>query len=320
MYRPSVIACCLNLLVIGSFPAFASDEPLCLYVSSYHKGYAWSDGVENGLRQTIDGHCELVQFDMDTKRNKTAEHKKQAGEDAYELIKKLEPDVVITSDDNAAKFLIVPFLRDTHIPVVFSGINWTVEEYDFPASNVTGIVEIAPIKPMLSQALKVSNNQTRAAYLGAFTLSEIKNFNRINKVAEQMGINMDSILAEDLATWKTGLTLAQDYDFLIMGSHSGINNWDDLKAQNYASQESKIISLTNHDWMMPYSMIGYTKIPEEHGQWAASSAVAILSGTRTSDIPLVTNRKFDTWVNNNLLDGANIQLSDQLLRKAKKVQ
>ena len=115
------------------------------------------------------------------------------------------------------------------------------------------------------------------------------------------------------------MTLAQDYDFLIMGSHSGINNWDDLKAQNYASQESKIISLTNHDWMMPYSMIGYTKIPEEHGQWAATSAVAILSGTRTSDIPLVTNRKFDTWVNNNLLNGANIQLSDQLLRKAKKV-
>ena len=320
MLRPIVIAFCLNLLITGSFPALASDEPLCLYISSYHKGYAWSDGVENGLRQTIDGHCELVQFDMDTKRNKTAEHKKQAGEDAYELIKKLEPDVVITSDDNAAKFLIVPFLIDTHIPVVFSGINWTVEEYDFPASNVTGIVEIAPIKPMLSQALKVSDNQTRAAYLGASTLSEIKNFNRINKIAEQMGISMDSIFAEDFATWKAGLILAQDYDFLIMGSHSGINNWDEMDAQIHASQESKIVSLTNHDWMMPYSMIGYTKIPEEHGQWAASSAVAILSGTRTSDIPLVTNRKFDTWVNSNLLDSANIELSDQLLRKAKKVQ
>ena len=320
MLRPIVIAFCLNLLITGSFPALASDEPLCLYISSYHKGYAWSDGVENGLRQTIDGHCELVQFDMDTKRNKTAEHKKQAGEDAYELIKKLEPDVVITSDDNAAKFLIVPFLIDTHIPVVFSGINWTVEEYDFPASNVTGIVEIAPIKPMLSQALKVSDNQTRAAYLGASTLSEIKNFNRINKIAKEMGISMDSIFAEDFATWKAGLILAQDYDFLIMGSHSGINNWDEMDAQIHASQESKIVSLTNHDWMMPYSMIGYTKIPEEHGQWAASSAVAILSGTRTSDIPLVTNRKFDTWVNSNLLDSANIELSDQLLRKAKKVQ
>ena len=319
MYRPIVIVSFLTLLVTGSLPAYASDEPLCLYVSSYHKGYAWSDGVENGLRQTIDGHCELVQFDMDTKRNKTTEQKIQAGEDAYELIKKLEPDVVITSDDNAAKFLIVPFLKDTHIPVVFSGINWTVEEYEFPASNVTGIVEIAPIKPMLTQALKVSDNKTRAAYLGASTLSEIKNFNRINKVAKQMGISMDSILAEDFSTWKEGLTLAQDYDFLIMGSHSGINNWDDLKAQNYASQESKIISLTNHDWMMQYSMIGYTKIPEEHGQWAATSAVAILSGTRTSDIPLVTNRKFDTWVNNSLLNSANIQLSDQLLRKAKKV-
>ncbi len=320
MYRPTVIVWCLALISAGFFPVYASDEHLCLYVSSYHKGYAWSDGVEKGLKQTIEGHCDLVQFDMDTKRNKTTEQKQQAGKNAYELIKKLEPDVVITSDDNAAKFLIVPFLKDTHIPVVFSGINWTVDEYEFPAQNVTGIVEVAPIKPMLSQALKVSENRVKAAYLGAFTLSEIKNFNRISEVAEHMGISMDSILAEDFTTWKTGLTLAQNYDFLIMGSHSGINHWDELDAQSFVARESRIISLTNHEWMMPYSMIGYTKIPEEHGQWAASSAVAILSGTRTSDIPLVTNRKFDTWINEKLLDGAGIELSDQLLRKAKKVQ
>ena len=62
MYRPIVIVSFLTLLVTEGLPAYASDEPLCLYVSSYHKGYAWSDGVENGLRQTIDGHCELVQF------------------------------------------------------------------------------------------------------------------------------------------------------------------------------------------------------------------------------------------------------------------
>ena len=320
MFRSTVIASCFAILGTCILPAYASDKPLCLYVSSYHKGYAWSDGVENGLRKSIEGHCELVQFDMNTKRNKTTELKKQAGENAYELIKKLEPDVVITSDDNAAKFLIVPFLKDTDVPVVFSGINWTVEEYDFPAPNVTGIVEVAPIKPMLSQALKVSDNRTRAAYLGAFTLSEIKNFNRINDVAVRMGISMDSILAEDFTAWKAGLTLAQDYDFLIMGSHSGVNNWDADEAQNYVSRESTIISLTNHEWMMPFSMVGYTKIPEEHGEWAASSAVAILTGTRTSDIPLVTNRKFDTWVNSQLLDNANIKLSSQLLRKAKKVQ
>lgn len=320
MYRSSIIASCLAILGTCIFPAYASDKPLCLYVSSYHKGYAWSDGVERGLRRTIGGHCELVQFDMNTKRNKTTELKEKAGEDAYELIKQLDPDVVITSDDNAAKFLVVPFLKDTDIPVVFSGINWTVDEYEFPAPNVTGIVEVAPIKPMLSQALKVSNNRTRAAYLGAFTLSEIKNFNRINDVAERMGISMDSILAEDFIAWKAGLTLAQDYDFVIMGSHSGVSNWDEMEAQMFVSRESKVISLTNHEWMMPFSMVGYTKIPEEHGEWAASSAIAILSGTRTSDIPLVTNRKFDTWVNAELLDNADIKLSDQLLRKAKKVQ
>jgi len=320
MNRSRFLAGGLAILSVWFFTAHASTEPLCLYVSSYHKGYAWSDGVERGLRRNIEGHCEFVQFDMDTKRNKSTESKKQAGEEAYQLIKKLKPDVVITSDDNAAKFLIVPFLKDTDIPVVFSGINWTVEEYEFPAPNVTGIVEIAPIKPMLSQALEVSNNQKIAAYVGADTLSEIKNYSRINEVAQQKGISIDSILAEDFESWKAGLKKAQQYDFIIMGSNSGINDWNDSEAMSYVAEESRVISLTNHDWMMPYSMVGYTKVAEEHGEWAASSAVAILSGTRTGSIPLVTNRKWDTWINSDLLSSAGIELSQKLLRKAKKFQ
>jgi len=266
MFRNTFFAAtCVAFGAMASL-AHSGEKPLCLYVSSYHQGYAWSDGVERGLRRTIEDQCELVQFDMDTKRKKSTELKKQAGQDAYDLVRKLNPDVVITSDDNAAKFLVVPYLKDTDIPVVFSGINWTVEEYEFPAPNVTGIVEVAPIKPMLSQALKVSDNRTRAAYLGASTLSEIKNFNRINNVAKKMGISMVSILAEDFTKWKTGLDLAQNYDFVIMGSHSGISNWDSKEAEAFASEHSKIVSLTNHEWMMPYSMVGYTKIAEEHGR------------------------------------------------------
>ena len=67
-------------------------------------------------------------------------------------------------------------------------------------------------------------------------------------------------------------------------------------------------------------MFGMTKVPEEHGEWAASTALAILAGTRPGDIPIVANRKWDIWINQAWLDVAGIQLPRPLLAKAKRVQ
>ncbi|MFT6300834.1 MAG: ABC-type uncharacterized transport system substrate-binding protein [Pseudomonadales bacterium] len=314
------------MLIAFSSVSFAqsSNKPSCLYVASYHVGYSWSDGVERGLRERLQEQCNITEFYMDTKRRKSPEQKVAAGQAAYDLIKNLKPDVVITSDDNAAKYLIVPHLLDKEIPVVFSGINWTVDEYGFPASNVTGIVEIAPIKPMLKEGVRMAgipeDHPIRIAYLGASTLSEIKNFSRVKTTAESLEMTVDRILAEDFDEWKEGLELAQTYDLVVMGSSSGIAKFSEQEASAWAEKTTRTLSLTNHEWMMPYAAIGYTKVAEEHGEWAAASAIAILNGVRAIDIPLVTNRRWDTWTNEALLLELGIDLKQSSLVGAKKFQ
>jgi hypothetical protein len=149
----------------------AKSQPKCLFVSSYHKGYSWSDGVERGLRSVLAGQCELRQFDMDTKRHKSEKEKIAAAIAAKTLVEKWKPDIVITADDNAAKYFIKPYFKDHAIPIVFAGVNWTAREYGFPYTNVTGIVEVAPIQPMLLKARDIAAG-TRAFYLGADTLTE----------------------------------------------------------------------------------------------------------------------------------------------------
>ena len=67
------------LLVLVSNPALADK---CLFISSHHQGYAWSDGVERGLRATLDGKCELKQFNMDTKRHKDEASIQKAAQEA----------------------------------------------------------------------------------------------------------------------------------------------------------------------------------------------------------------------------------------------
>lgn len=311
-------------LVLSLTVAKASDQlPDCVYISSYHPGYAWSDGVEMGLRETLESRCHIIQFDMDTKRQKSSEQIAAASKKAFQLIVDTEPAVVITSDDNAAKYLIVPYLKDTRYPVIFSGVNWTVEEYGFPFSNVTGIVEVAPIAPMLQQGLDMSgtNNSTagkRAIYLGAKTMTEEKNFRRISAGARKLGITLDSRPAESFEDWTKAYSQAQQYDFIIMGSNSGISNWDHDQASQHVLESTFKPSLTNHQWMMPYTLLGYTKLAREHGDWAGQSAIAILDGANVSDIPLATNRKWDLWVNPAILEQADLVIDPALLRKAKR--
>ena len=65
----------------------------CLVISSYHKGYAHADKIEAGVRTTLKGHCEVRQFDMDTKRHSSAPAKKKSALAAKAVIDSWKPNV-----------------------------------------------------------------------------------------------------------------------------------------------------------------------------------------------------------------------------------
>ncbi|MES9915806.1 MAG: hypothetical protein ABW160_07790 [Candidatus Thiodiazotropha sp. 4PDIV1] len=314
-----VLSCLAWLLTLFLMPFGAFSEEKCLYISSYHQGYAWSDGVERGLRDSIGAECELKQFDMDTKRHKDEASKQQVAAEARDLILSWKPDVVITADDNAAKYVIKPFFKDHEIPFVFCGINWNVDAYEFPYTNTTGMVEIAPIDVLFNKARSIRIGAERAVYLGANTLTERKNAARFEAMAGKIGLSMDASLVSTTAEWLRAYEDAQDYDFVIIGSKSGINDWNKSKVLDVLHRTTRSLSLTNHDWMMPYTLLGFTKIPEEQGEWAAKAALAILDGVAPTDIPIVSNRKWEIWINHTVLNVSGLKLPQALIRKAKKI-
>ena len=105
----------VTVLLFCWTPVSAKSLPTCVYISSYHKGYDWSDGIELSLRSVLEGECSFIQFDMDTKRNGAQAFIQQKAKEAKELIEKSKPDVVITSDDNAAKFVIQKYFKNSSI-------------------------------------------------------------------------------------------------------------------------------------------------------------------------------------------------------------
>jgi ABC-type uncharacterized transport system substrate-binding protein len=305
----------LLLALLG--PAVGAGLPKCLFVSSYHQGYAWSDGVERGLRQTLDGKCRLRQFDMDTKRKKSPGDKEAAALQAKALIESWQPDVVITADDNAAKYLIQPHYKDHPLPFVFCGVNWTAKEYGFPYTNVTGMIEVAPVQAMVDEARALVPGASRVLYIGADTATERKNAARLRKAAEKRGLVFEQQLAPSLATWIDAYRQGQAFDFIIIGSNAGIGDWDEQRAIATIQPMTQRLTVTSHDWMMPVSMLGMTKIPDEQGEWAGQVALQILGGAAPNSIPVIANRKWDLFLNRSLIRAAGVELPTQLSSKGK---
>lgn len=296
----------------------SGQRPRCVFVNSYHRGFTWSDRLEAGLRDTIGDRCELVEYYMDTKHRRDEASIRAATQGVLALIERTDPDVVITADDNAAKYVVVPHLADTARPVVFSGINWTVEEYGFPRDNVTGMVEVAPLDALIDQVIMTVGGARRAAYVAANTLSEHKDFERMNEAATASGIELFALFTDTMADWESAFEIAQQFDVVILGGHSGIVDFDEARAEEFVYRVGTRFSVTSVEWMMPLTMLGYTKIPEEQGEWAGAVTLAILDGTPPATIPLVTNRRFDTWVNERLLAASGLILPQSLLRQAKR--
>jgi ABC-type uncharacterized transport system substrate-binding protein len=291
----------------------------CLYIASYHQGYEWSDGVEKGLRDQLAGKCEIKQFNMDTKRNPSEAFKKAAGLKARDLVLSWQPDVVIASDDNASRYVIQPYFKDHEIPFVFCGINWTVEAYGYPYSNATGMVEVAPINELLDKVTIIIGQPHKAFYLGVDVLTERKNFSRFEEEAKIRNIQLKKGLAKTAQEWMDFYIEAQNYDFVIIGGNAGINDWNKNKILKKIDQSTKKLSVTIQGWMVDYTILGLTKIPEEQGEWAAQVALYILDGAKPSDIPIVSNRKWDIWINEFILEKTTIKIPLSLNKKAKKV-
>lgn len=297
-------------------PGVASDlkGKKVLFIDSYHEGYDWSDGITNGVRQVLDGKgIELKIVRMDTKRNPDEAFKKQAGEKAKAAIDELKPDLVIAADDNASKYVIVEYFKDSTLPFVFCGVNWDASVYGFPWKNVTGMVEVSPIPQLLDQ-LKPFAKGTRIGFLGPDNETARKEADAYKKV---FGMQLVEYFAKDYEDWKKGFeTLQTSSDMLIVESDGGLykDHAADMKA--FAEANTKIPSGTAYDFMAPFALIGFAKIAEEQGAWAADAALKILGGAEPSSIAIAKNKEGKLIINTRIAKALGGSLPYELIQSA----
>lgn len=287
-----------------------------LWVDSYTAGYPWSDGVERGLRRALEGSgARFEVFRMDMNSRFTSKEKRAIGAKALERVKTLKADLVIASDDAAQEFLVVPYLKDTDLPVVFCGVNWDASLYGYPAKNVTGMIEVEGVEEMV-RFLRRDAKGPRIGYISGETSSDFKISSILN--ARFFDGAMRTYFVEDFEEFKRVFRKAQlETDMLFVRNYAGIEGWENEEARAFLAANTRIPTASPLDFMADFVLYDIGKIPEEQGEWAASAALRILGGEKPSDIPMVENQKVLRTVNLDMARAAGVTLPEALLSSAK---
>jgi ABC-type uncharacterized transport system substrate-binding protein len=302
-------------LALAAPAALAQSGKKVLLVNSYHSGYEWSDGIEEGAAKVLRASGVAVEFvRMDTKRHGDEAFKKQAGLEAKAAIEKARPDVVIVADDNAVRYVLQPFFKDAATPFVFCGVNWDASGYGLPYRNATGMVEVA-LTTQLVDRLKEYAKGKRVGFLTVDTETE-----RLEQRAYREKLRLEFVqerFVKTLADWKAAFRELQDQvDVLLLGNFAGINDWNEADARAWAEAHTRIPSGGMYDFMMPYAMLGLTKVAAEQGIWAGKAALSILEGKKPASIPIVTNKEGQIMLNVKLASRAGVVFKPELLRNA----
>lgn len=305
----------LVISVVFSPFAQAHVQKKILYIDSYHPSYEWSASITAGVLSVLADHpdVELKIFRMDTKRNKSEEYKQQAALQAKALIEVWDPDVVIASDDNAAKYLIAPYFKNSDLPFVFCGLNWDASVYGFPTKNITGMVEVSLVKPLL-QTLRTFAKGERIGFLASDTLTERKEF---VSIAKMLGVTLEPRFARTFTEWQQMFTeLQKSSDLVLIQESQSVQGFKRSEMVRFVNKNTKVPTGSLHQFMKKYVLVTYAKSGEEQGRYAAKMALKILAGTSPEQIPIVYNKEAKIYLNMKIAKSMEIKFPMELIENS----
>lgn len=313
----------LVALALGTLAASAWAQPLAgkkvLFVNSYHLGLASSDDQVAGAQDVLrPAGVQMKVIYLDTKRNGGDAFAQAAAQKARAEIAQYKPDLVIASDDAAAKFLIMPHYKDAKLPFVFCGVNWDASVYGFPFSNVTGVLEVEPVKAMLRLLSRYAKG-TRVGFIGADSLPERKNID-IHKNILKINYTAGFLVATFDDFKRRFLQLQREVDMVVTLSPIGIEGWDLPAARAFMEANATVPVGGMVEWVSQYTLLTLSGILREQGTLAGQMALRILRGESPAAIPIAENTDGKLFINMAIAKRLGVTFEPNLLRTAELIR
>ncbi len=272
-----------------------------LVLHSYHQGYPWTDAVQKGLDSVFDQSADPVEVDVEYIDAKRHPGKALFGSLSDLLAAKYgdhQPDVIVSSDNDALEFLFA--YRNQlfpGVPVVFSGLD--VNEFDpnmlAGRSGYTGVVERQDLGSTVELILRLQPHIERIVVVNDRTTSGLAVLADMKSVARRYADQVEFVYLDE----GQGLTREELLAGLraIEGSAAVyfLGFFRDrldtpLAARNIIptiSSASPVPVYSYADAFLGYGIVGGKLLcGDVHGRSAGQMAVAILSGTPVSELPV----------------------------------
>lgn len=324
--RPWIII----LALLAASLASAQDAPAptrILVVDSYHHEYPWSAGIRRGIHEVLgvhagdrdrarsaDGQLEIWTEFMDTKRHPERDWAERAAQRVAGVVDSWHPDLVITCDDNAVRYLVLPHLLGRELPVVYCGVNWDASVYGLPSGNVTGMIEVDQTAEMVATLRSVAAGDRLGLLLldstsGRRDAEVLQNYFKLKPVIRLVG---------SYDEWKQAFVEMQDQvDVLLLKQNvTGLEEWSLDDAMAFTAANTRIPTGTTTEPVMRCTLVSYIKNPVEQGTWAARTAQAILAGMPPREIEPGVNRESRIFLNMDLARQLEIRFPMELMERA----
>jgi len=326
LYGLAVLA---MVCVCGVYPAMAQEgkKLKVLVVMSYEENNPWCMEIKEGIDSVLGKTCEIKYFYMDTKINPKDGTKK--AEEAFSLYKSYQPDGVITADDNAQSMFVVPYLKDkVKTPVMFNGVNADAEQYGYPASNVSGMLERYHIAESIALAKQLMPSIKTVGFI-------MKDDSTGNAVIKQIKGESDSYSAK-AAEFKMPKTLKEVisateelkskcdalFTFTLTGTtdDSGKALTDKEIIPIVVKTFGKTVIGANRYHLQGGALCTVINSGQEQGETSAKMLLKAMQGTPTAQIPITRNHQGKRVVNPSAMSELKIKAQPEIIGGAESVK
>ncbi len=312
MYKIYIRNFLFYLFIIGFITIsliYNIDKPIILVLNSYNTDYSWTRDVNEGLKKvlTATGSYNVRWHYMDTKNNPSESHKQRAGLLARRVVDEIKPNIIIAVDDDAQEYVTKYYIDRSDIDIVYSGVNASPEAYGYEkASNVTGILERLPLGGIRDTLLAILKDNPSLPEIKILHLSDDSGTVQADdEFLHNFGKNWDpiklrpSILVHKYSEWKKAVLNAnQEVNCLLISNYRKVYDENEklvpaADIMKWTIENSKLpIVGVNGFTVEDGAKFAVATSPFEQGEVAAKMTLQILSGKKTTEIPVTQSKQF----------------------------
>ena len=318
----SLIAALGTLLMLVSGSTLAADFKV-LVVMSYEEDNPWVREIREGIDGVLLPAAEITYFHMNTKANRDGGPAR--AEEASALFKSLQPNGVITADDDAVAMFILPYLKDkTATPVMFNGVNAAAEKYGFPNAHVSGVLERAHVRESLAFIKQILPSVRKACFMtadvppGRALRSQVD----AEKATYPISTSDFYLIRDNQQLEGLGKSLNANCDLLFVDSLEGIL---DRNGKTQTNKDvfpliqrifNKPILGANRYQVEQGALAAVVKTGQEQGERSAEMLLQAMRGKSVSSLPATQNSRGQRVINVSALERMGIMPQPSVLRGA----